>query len=383
MKDKSEKFHLMSRRRMLKSLATLGISSSALEFMSQEALADVTDNPKDEVPRLFGVRTTNRKEFLNGNSPLKREPKYYTIPRDQWIRTETAFNAAKRLRKKFEDEDGIRVGVQTNPSRRGNPDLEVSVTHRTVEGPLGRKYQPKINFEELEDRLPSKAKGAVGQGKYKTTRDQIPVVTKKKTLKEQAHYDSKYRGVPGGCQIRIGNGSTGTVTTPALDRNRNEQTLVTAGHVVKGGSADVVNQPWSDKIGSGGRGWVNGTRDCATISLDSSTNNRYKLASYYGDYQPEIVVGTLSRDRINDMASSAAYLTAQGRTTGTQTSYITEVDYYDIEISYNLDSGDSGGPYYVYDGDYIYIAGVHAWGIGNNSRGNRMSIVENWLDVAV
>ncbi|UPM44543.1 S1 family peptidase [Halocatena salina] len=383
MKKKGEKFHLMSRRRMMKSLATLGISGSALEYMSHEALAKTTDNPGDEIPRLYGVRTTNREEFLNGNASLKREPKYYTIPRDQWIRTETAFDAAKRIRKKFEDIDGIRVGVQANQSRRGNPDLEVSVSHRTVEGQSETRITPDIDFNELEDRIPPKAKGAVGQGKHKTTREQIPVVAKKKTLKEQAHYDSTYRPVPGGCEVVAGN-AYGTIGTPAVDRTHNQQTLVTAGHVVNGGSVSSVYQPQGgSKIGSGGRGIANGTKDCGTIDLASGTSNRYKLADYYGDYKPEIVVGTLGRDRINDMASTADYLNLQGRTSGPASSYITAVDYYDIEVSYNLDGGDSGGPYYDFDGDYIYIAGIHAWGVGNNSRGNRMSVVESTLDVGV
>jgi hypothetical protein len=45
----------MGRRRFVKSLTALGVSATTIASLSQDALADVTSDPTEEVPRLKDI----------------------------------------------------------------------------------------------------------------------------------------------------------------------------------------------------------------------------------------------------------------------------------------------------------------------------------------
>lgn len=65
--------------------------------MTKDALAEVTDDPKKEVPRLRSLRHTNHQEVVEEGRPPEIEPVYDTVPRDEWIETESAFDAERKL----------------------------------------------------------------------------------------------------------------------------------------------------------------------------------------------------------------------------------------------------------------------------------------------
>lgn len=70
----------MSRRRFLSGLSTLGLSGAALNHITQDAVADLTDNPEKEVPRLEGFKHTNQKELRDSSTkdPVKPEKSPFT-----------------------------------------------------------------------------------------------------------------------------------------------------------------------------------------------------------------------------------------------------------------------------------------------------------------
>ncbi|WP_152423901.1 hypothetical protein [Natronobacterium lacisalsi] len=51
----STDLHLMGKRRFMSNLASLGISATGVTLLSQEALADLTDDPEEKVPRIVCV----------------------------------------------------------------------------------------------------------------------------------------------------------------------------------------------------------------------------------------------------------------------------------------------------------------------------------------
>ena len=54
-RDKTRDLRKMNRRNFLSKLSAMGISGAALQYMTKDALAEVIDNPKEEVPRLRDV----------------------------------------------------------------------------------------------------------------------------------------------------------------------------------------------------------------------------------------------------------------------------------------------------------------------------------------
>ena len=65
-----------SRRRFLKLLSGVGVSASALQYMSRDALAKVTDDPENEIPILHALRRTRDD---SGELSEEREPVYRTV----------------------------------------------------------------------------------------------------------------------------------------------------------------------------------------------------------------------------------------------------------------------------------------------------------------
>ena len=54
----------MRRRNFLGTLAGIGISGATLRYMTKDAVAEVTDDPTNEVPRLRSLRHTNHQEIV-------------------------------------------------------------------------------------------------------------------------------------------------------------------------------------------------------------------------------------------------------------------------------------------------------------------------------
>lgn len=96
MVSKSSRLGSMGRRGFITALTSLGITGQAAGSLTAEKLEKLTSNPRKEVPRIKYYKHTNHDKVEKGIEPPNREPVYYTIPRDQWVRTKTAINAGKK-----------------------------------------------------------------------------------------------------------------------------------------------------------------------------------------------------------------------------------------------------------------------------------------------
>lgn len=93
-----ENFESMSRRRLLRKMASLGVSGGALQFLTGETVAKLTEDPEKNVPRLKGIRHENPSAFTSPPYPKspKWVPEFYTIPRQKWVEVESARKAEEK-----------------------------------------------------------------------------------------------------------------------------------------------------------------------------------------------------------------------------------------------------------------------------------------------
>ncbi len=66
--------------------------------MSQDALAELTENPHDEVPRLESLTHTNHEDVINNGAKPEREPVYYTIPATSGLSLKAHTTSASKSR---------------------------------------------------------------------------------------------------------------------------------------------------------------------------------------------------------------------------------------------------------------------------------------------
>jgi hypothetical protein len=85
----------------MKMLAGIGISTEAVAALTQEKLDNLTDDPEERVPRLDSYVHTNPEEIAEGKPP-KRESKFYTIPKDQWVQIEGSSAVAAKVNTQFD-----------------------------------------------------------------------------------------------------------------------------------------------------------------------------------------------------------------------------------------------------------------------------------------
>lgn len=386
---KTRKLRKMGRRRFLDSLSTLGVSAATLNYITKDALAEVTNNPEEEVPRLLGLVHTNHEEIVSNNAVPEREPRFYTIPRSEWARTEATHQAAHQLARVFKSEPQVDVAVST---RGGEFDISVKYLRREhVDGSISF---PDVSLEKVKEAMPTQITGEVEANGKTYIREDIDVTVRECRTKEQAEFDSKFRPVPGGCQAA--DDSNWTIGTPATALQDGSQCWVTAAHCFKRTAGKDILQPedsvWSsNKIGESRQYTREDEGDLGTI-VSTGPDNSYNIAENDGTYGWQIS-GVLSRDKLKDMQSNYEELYQQGRTTGRNSGTILEVDTYNIEnviLNVDTDGGDSGGPYFHVTDGVALIGAIHSASMdydddGNfdEAIGNLMAWGEEVLDVRV
>lgn len=401
----TRKMGTMGRRRFIETLKGLGVSATAAVGLSQNALANLTDNPEEEVPVLYGYVHTNQKEIENGQPP-KREPKYYTISRDKWTRIEAHRKAAKLLADEYSSYRSIEVGVGSD----GKPEnhiVEITYITKLINTPQGRvRKEPEIDFQEVEAKAPDELKVKM-DSEHVSEQWTVDVQVQKNIIEEQAYFDSRYGEVPGGCEISpVADSTKGTVGTPAYDTDYDEYVHITAAHLVDNTKDVSIYQPYSttnnhDYIGDS-RKISNTTSsdgenpDIATIMDSSNNTHKYNIADHNGNYA-EPIYGTVSSSHLYTMKDQGDLMTVQGRTTGRHQGPVLKISSNDwnVTIDATTDGGDSGGTYFVTrqsdtGEEYADIAGIHAWGVDadgdgdyHEAKGNVMDTAEGWLNVTI
>lgn len=355
----------MGRRRFTKTLAGLGLSRGVVEYISQDELGELTGDPTERVPRLQRFTHTNHEAVEAGAAP-ERKPVFTTIPREKWVRVESAWDAALRVDAMLDGlpgASGFSVGMRQTTGR--NRRYVV-----TVDYPPGAD----VTYEELVDFLPDSVDGQAGAGENAEVVEDIQVVVETTTEEPTDYYDYEYRPVPGGCEMDSENTPSCTICTPAHDDSLGVDVLVTAGHCVDFSSSVDVYQPTdddltthvgvSDKAGDYYSGCGNLDFDAATMTLDDEDDVKYALANDGGpnDYGRPIH-GSVAWDTVKDWTDCDPKVFHQGKTSGNNKTCVSNT-YTDQTFSWAFDSqkGDSGGPvyqeYHTPDGIAAYIAGI-------------------------
>jgi hypothetical protein len=382
----------------MKTLSTLGLSTATVHNMSKETLAEHTDNPEEEIPRLKAMRHTNHEAVVEGTEPPELEPMYYTIPRDEFVRIEGRYKAAKELDAQLGYPDNIEVGIRRSSGR--GDDLVISVEHQTLKRSDGKIVKPDISLAELEQTLPDTTSGGIKVGDRRYEVENIEVEVEETKLVDDGYYSDRYRPVPGGCMI---NNNDSTIGHPAYDNDAEEYIWTTAAHCVDRSSGKTIfqpaysrNAPDGNYIGDSDKYIPQGDGDAATImpKYDDTVNNvEYRYAEDDGSYTDWVIYGTRSTDYLKDMAAYGESVYKQGITTGRLSGKVLKVssDEEWVTIDCDRDGGDSGGPYFdVNSSDEAYAVGLHKMGVDydddgtrDESKGNTMEFVNNYLNLSL
>lgn len=408
----------MGRRRFVESLVSLGLTSELAQTITQDKLQELTGDPTDEVPRLRGMAPTPEEKLQarEEGRPAEREPVYYTISRDKWIRVETAHDAATSLTRRLSrmDENGqLGAAVTTEEGHRKVIEVQYAELYDGESGELTRS--PSVSVGAVRDRIPDSVSGTVGEGSDAVTVEDIPVRFTRVENRlahscehTEDHYNHAYGGdnssqrIPGGCLIQRYSGSECTSCCEVYDYENEEYVMLTAGHC--GQSGDKIFQPNGLQnyyhIGEIGRrelypGNPNVSRpiDAGTIKMtDHSPGTTPLLADESGGYD-EIVLGAAAKSSIKDWEDSNKEITKQGWATGRCTGPLRNyIDFPEggIEVHVDVTSkpGDSGGPMFVHQqgtNEAIWAIAltrgpeeIHGW-----TRGPSLYKMEDILNVSV
>lgn len=395
-KTKTEELADMSRRRFTKTLAGLGLSTAVVNNMTQEALAEQTEDPTKEVPRQLARQVKNPEKWkdkpADPNDRPEMENVWYTIPRSQWVRVETAQSACQRLQKRMNklDSSCLAVGVksESNTSKSEKRlDIEYTTYERKNEDGEWEEYdRPDVSFERVEEEAPYTVTGVVGEGDNREKRD-VEVNITRRTARESSHcdtsgsghYDYFYEGnYPAGASLE-----TCTSLAPAYHYSHG-YVGTTAGHCYE--AFDEVWQPTDgsseEKCGMIQREeyWKEDSSpqrtDIAMLTFSSHRDAYYYLAANTGDSDyDEYLAGMMSWSAIADMEDTNETMYRQGGRTGRcQGNVVGAYGGYSVR-NFDTDAyemnGDSGGPHFMINDDgSAYIAGGH-WGgpTSSTSRG--------------
>lgn len=405
------------RRGFTKKLAALGIGGGVVANITPEVLAKHTSNPKKEVPRLLGFRRDpedKKNSIKERRAPPKPEPVFYTIPYDEWVYREGTINAADyltRILKGRFNSDTISALVG-HTIENGHKRRRIEVTLRTIrdpETPSKILQKPPANVEEVKETIPQTIDGIVqnNQGKEIDRVEDIEVaVVEKDEYKENNNYGTNsfhscssvacgsslgpyfnhdYSDVPGGCKITINrehnNTAVCTSATPAWDSSNGRYVLLTAGHCTVDPDYDTdmsdavdrtVNQ--NGRIGEVEKAIYSYMQsqydfiwDAGLVKLDNSFGVVNEIACNDGDNDYDFpIVGSLSKDALNDYQENGTNVCSQGRTRGRCGGTIENVNSTEVNTSIGSDGGDSGGPLMwldeSYDPAHAYIGGIRYGG---------------------
>lgn len=149
-KTKTEELTKMSRRRFAEALGGMGLSAGVVNFMTQDVLAEQTEDPRDEVPRLYGRQVKNPEDWKHKRRTKDNRPEmqemWYTIPRSQWVRVETAQDACQKLQAQMDELEPsglLQVGVKSEYNREKSENGSLSIILPTNAKTKREKQKPK------------------------------------------------------------------------------------------------------------------------------------------------------------------------------------------------------------------------------------------------
>lgn len=375
--DKTRDLRKVNRRSFVKTLSAMGVSATSLRYLSQDALAQVTHDPKEEIPYVARLKNVSRED---GELP-ERKPIYKTIEREEWVRRNTAMDVRDRVGKRIlaRDNTGL-IDVVYTGMKESPTDFGVVVVYRRRNTQNGVQT-PDVSIEKVREKLPAEASGEAARGEYKARRKDIPIkITEESEDKSRKKGDTtgtlgapdclpwkKLNVVPGGAPYAA-DGVGGTLCAAYLDPNPNNSNMlgwITSGHVMKGTSGNAFQD--TKKIGEVNDG---------TVVVDPSMGidyahlvRRTSLSTHIADENDLSddlsVEGILTNEALENLVDLDSTLYTQGGATCRSEGTVAAMNFQSNEVWLNLngldehvENGDSGGPIFFKSGDEAYVAGV-------------------------
>jgi hypothetical protein len=343
----------------------MGVSATTLSYLSQDALAEVTHDPKEEVPYVA---------YLKGEPP-EREPVYKIIERDEWERRHTAIDVRDRVGERVNkmDESNL-IDVSYQDLKESPTGYGVVITYIEERIDDEEIRSPSVSIERLREDIPNEATGKVGKKEYEASRSDIPVIINRETVSTDdinintshnpcMENDNYWNETPGGTPANI-NFTFGTFCAPYYSPDEGYG-LITSGHVAEGGGGvgSSVHQDTS-KVGEVTHFHKGFYRDYAHVDrslsdLDVAVANIDNSTTDYG------IFGIVTNQELqNNVGEKTLY--TQGHTTCRDHGTISNVTFGSYAVDINpldgVEGGDSGGP--LFDvrsgvgGFEAYVAGV-------------------------
>jgi len=275
-------------------MSAIGISMPAILGIEQGKLSNLVSDPEEEVPRAEAFVHTNHEEVKNGARPI-RQTRVYTIPRDEWIITESAADAASSLAAELRQQ--THTSVQVSKEVDGQNETMVIEPQYTIKRYASGEFRPDISFREFSESFSNTITGSI-EGHSR----EFDIRPKKVTQRQDCldYYTNDYNPIPAGCEMTAEEdiSSCGTLCTPAYDNDLGTHILTTAGHLVDHESGREVWQPAvtaysADAISDKTDDVEDDDTDFATLQPTSSYT--YKIANDNGGYNEEIT-GTVATD---------------------------------------------------------------------------------------
>lgn len=400
----------------METLAALGLSSQAVQGMTQERLQKLTSDPTDEVPMVHSLRAKNPKRYREPpfpNEPVEREVEYYTVSRDRWVRMKSAYDAANRARRKIDREldrpERIKTGVGLT-TRGQSTKYTVRVTVDQSGDPNRHSVSSSSvdTVDQLKDTLPDTLYGQPDGNSESAVVEASQVQDVSRFAVEEVpveyavgnsspeddckshndccdFYDRQYRidkygttRIPSGTSMSVErNGSWNGVSTlgsRVYSKTYNSFGFASTAHSAydkddddpNAGLGRKVAQPDNEPIGTvrsiryfRKQDWVDRPEDMMYVELDN--DEHYPLAKLAeqgtNDTDRQYKLGSiLGRDRLRDFEAEKEFL-QQGSRTGRCRHELYEVNEYpsgdEIVLSRpNDDGGGNSGGPYLIEDDY-------------------------------
>lgn len=368
----------MGKRRFLKVLSGMGLSGTTLRYLTQDAAAGLTEDLKQEVPYV--------KALKNLDEPGERKPIYDTMDRELWVRRESAFDAAQKIKEQLRnrfDTTGISIAAALRTKGTPSDGYEIEVAYRKRRQLVHGRDEltwttetPAVSKSTLTDALPTTITGEAPSDDSSERVEDMQVKLVEETTVDTAYYDEEYRPVPGGCQIVIG--STGAMAHKQSDVSKT--VMLSSGHGVEGSATDgdgKIEQPTGGAVMGYPGDYENdhsGSEnvDFGEIEPKSGVDLTDRFAEDGGGYTTTHISGIVTWDYITG-DGSGELVNKRGASTGHTTGYFTKFDNSTNDKVYHTDvecyNGDSGAPHYVFVDGSLYIVGILSNGIDTDSDG--------------
>ncbi|MDY6770727.1 MAG: hypothetical protein SV186_02080 [Candidatus Nanohaloarchaea archaeon] len=372
----------MDRRTFLKSAGALGISASAIDFISEDKaqIGDITYNPQEEVPYVAGWDyVTDDKGQL-----IEKDPFYNVIGKETWRKHRQTDQAVQKTRKylqqHFSPEEGVLLSITDDNSSPTDEKIKVMYDE---EGPVSEEFL-KSSLEEL-------------QSQVLTGKPDIPLEVAEHKVNEQVcqYEDKLYTEVPGGAPITELNSEEVGTAAASYYHPEHGQGWATAAHVVNDTGNPIAEYAVSGTafIGESKEYVKTAFNDIDVAYIEEQSNEvpvPWIANKDYSDNKDLPVKGKISNQELREQKGNTDWhLHLQGDNTCRDHDYVSEI----IEGIYgNLNSivvgdstltqgGDSGGPIFrISDGD-AYMAGVIRGDYnGNGTVGTSAERTEEVLD---